>query len=61
VLEGWPTGGHAIFAGGHTHFAMVCRFGAAFVINPGSVGMAYDRTGPADVFLKWQFAPICWS
>ena len=38
----------AVFAGGHTHFAMVRRFGASYVINPGSVGMAYDRTGPAE-------------
>ena len=48
VLERWLTGAPAVFAGGHTHFAMVRRFGAAFVINPGSVGMAYDRTSPAD-------------
>jgi len=46
--------GHAIFAGGHTHFAMVRRIGAAFVVNPGSVGLAYDRTQPAD---EIRFAP----
>lgn len=48
-LGRWLDGhNHAIFAGGHTHFAMVRRFGSAYVINPGSVGMAYDRTHPAE-------------
>jgi predicted phosphodiesterase len=55
VLQGWLTGPHTVFAGGHTHFAMVRRFGPAFVINPGSVGMAYDRTHPAD---EIRLAPL---
>jgi predicted phosphodiesterase len=38
----------ALFAGGHTHFPMYRRHAGALVINPGSVGMAYDRTHPED-------------
>jgi predicted phosphodiesterase len=54
-LEAFLAGhGHAVFAGGHTHFAMARRFGSALVINPGSVGMAYDRTHPSEDIL---FAP----
>jgi predicted phosphodiesterase len=48
--------GHALFAGGHTHFAMVRRFGSALVINPGSVGMAYDRTHPSEDILHSPWA-----
>ncbi len=33
-----------IYAGGHTHIQMLRRFGTALVLNPGSVGLAYDRT-----------------
>jgi predicted phosphodiesterase len=53
-LAGLLDGNHALFAGGHTHFAMVRRFGSAYVINPGSVGMAFDRTRPSD---QIRFAP----
>jgi predicted phosphodiesterase len=55
-LEAFLAGhSHALFAGGHTHFAMVRRFGSALVINPGSVGMAYDRTHPSEdiLFASW--------
>jgi predicted phosphodiesterase len=31
------------YAGGHTHIQMLRRFGASLVLNPGSVGLAYDR------------------
>jgi putative phosphoesterase len=34
----------AVHVGGHTHFQMVRRIDAALFVNPGSVGMAYDRT-----------------
>jgi putative phosphoesterase len=37
-----------IYAGGHTHFQLLRRIGSAELINPGSVGMAYDRTHPAE-------------
>jgi putative phosphoesterase len=36
-----------IAAGGHTHFQMLRRVGDVTVVNPGSVGLAYDRTHPA--------------
>ena len=32
-----------IFVGGHTHLQMLRRYGDALVLNPGSVGLAYDR------------------
>ncbi|MFI5272509.1 MAG: metallophosphoesterase family protein [Ktedonobacterales bacterium] len=32
-----------IFAGGHTHIQMLRRYQDALVLNPGSVGLAYDR------------------
>lgn len=44
-----------IFAGGHTHFQMYRRHRHAIVVNPGSVGMSYDRTLPLDDvgFASW--------
>jgi putative phosphoesterase len=38
----------SMMAGGHTHFAMVRRFGESVIVNPGSVGMAYDRSHPVE-------------
>jgi putative phosphoesterase len=35
-------------AGGHTHRQMFRRIGTSVVVNPGSVGMAYDRTRPIE-------------
>ena len=32
-----------LFAGGHTHIQMLRRYQDVFVLNPGSVGLAYDR------------------
>src|SRR5690348_12799252 len=32
-----------IYAGGHTHIQLLRRFGTSLVLNPGSVGLAYDR------------------
>jgi len=34
----------AIHVGGHTHFQMLRRIDNALFVNPGSIGMAYDRT-----------------
>ena len=34
----------AIHVGGHTHFQMLRRIDNAVFVNPGSIGMAYDRT-----------------
>lgn len=36
--------GAQIYAGGHTHIQLLRRFGTSLVLNPGSVGLAYDRT-----------------
>jgi predicted phosphodiesterase len=39
-----------VMAGGHTHVQMLRRFGEALMINPGSVGLPFERagaTGPA--------------
>jgi putative phosphoesterase len=33
----------AVFAGGHTHAQMVRRFGPSMIINPGSVGLPFER------------------
>ena len=33
-----------IYVGGHTHVQLLRRFGMSLVLNPGSVGLAYDRT-----------------
>jgi len=50
TLEEWMDGHTAaIFAGGHTHLQMVARHHKALVINPGSVGLPYDTTPPADM------------
>jgi len=34
----------ALHVGGHTHFQMLRRIDKAMFVNPGSIGMAYDRT-----------------
>jgi putative phosphoesterase len=44
----------SMMAGGHTHFPMVRRFGESLIVNPGSVGMAYDRSHPVEAI---RFAP----
>ena len=38
-------------AGGHTHLQMARQIDEAMLINPGSVGMAYDRTAEDKVEL----------
>jgi putative phosphoesterase len=49
TLDEW-FGDHAaaIYAGGHTHLQMLARHHTALVINPGSVGLPYDTTPPAE-------------
>lgn len=43
------TGHHAdIFIGGHTHMQMFRRYRRSLVLNPGSVGLAYDHAWPFD-------------
>ncbi|GHO77610.1 serine/threonine protein phosphatase [Ktedonobacter sp. SOSP1-85] len=40
----------ALFSGGHTHTQQLRRLGDAWYVNPGSVGLAYNWTLPADTF-----------
>lgn len=46
----WLLNGYVfdLCAGGHTHWQMLRRIGTSMVMNPGSVGMAYDRTRPVE-------------
>jgi predicted phosphodiesterase len=37
-----------VLAGGHTHLQWSRRLGPALFVNPGSVGLAYDRLRPPD-------------
>ncbi len=41
-----------IYAGGHTHIQLLRRYGTALVLNPGSVGLAYDRTPAPGVSVR---------
>jgi putative phosphoesterase len=47
--------GFDLLAGGHTHTQWTRTIGDALFVNPGSVGLAYDRHQPEDAF--W-LAPI---
>jgi hypothetical protein len=38
----------AVMAGGHTHIQMVRRHGAALILNPGSVGLPYQRRSSSE-------------
>jgi predicted phosphodiesterase len=38
-----------ILIGGHTHLQMVRRYEGALLLNPGSVGMPFERWSPEDV------------
>ena len=44
-----------LLAGGHTHTQWTRRIGSALFVNPGSVGLAYDRHQPEDDF---SLAPV---
>jgi len=55
---------HVLLAGGHTHRAMVRRFGRSWLINPGSVGLPFDRVPPATAVRHpgWaEYAIVTWS
>jgi predicted phosphodiesterase len=39
-----------VLAGGHTHLQWTRRLGSAVFVNPGSVGLAYDRHQPREDF-----------
>lgn len=45
LFDGYPA---RMYVGGHTHLQMLRRWGDALVLNPGSVGLAYDRTPSPD-------------
>lgn len=45
-----------LLAGGHTHIQMLRRYQARLIINPGSIGMALDRTAPSEEIHK-----VSWS
>jgi predicted phosphodiesterase len=49
-----PFLGHdaALLAGGHTHLQWTRRFADALYVNPGSVGIAYDRNAPEPPTLR---------
>jgi predicted phosphodiesterase len=40
----------AVLAGGHIHLQWTRRCGAAYFVNPGSVGLAYDHNQPEESF-----------
>ena len=42
-----------LMAGGHTHLQMLRRIDQTVLINPGSVGMAYDRASEDAEFAAW--------
>jgi putative phosphoesterase len=44
-----------LLAGGHTHTQWTRRIGSSLFVNPGSVGLAYDRHQPDDDF---SLAPV---
>jgi predicted phosphodiesterase len=48
LLDEFFQGGAArVYAGGHTHEQMVRRHRQALVVNPGSVGLPFDRVPPS--------------
>lgn len=54
----------ALLAGGHTHRAMVRRYGTSMLVNPGSVGLPFDRVAPeTDVrHPDWaEYAIVTWT
>jgi predicted phosphodiesterase len=45
-------GNAAIYVGGHTHLQMLRRYRDALLLNPGSVGLAYDRAPSPGVSVR---------
>jgi len=64
-LEQWFAGLSAlVFAGGHTHTQMLRRFERSFLINPGSVGLAYEHSPGrgADRNVPWaEYVLLDWG
>jgi predicted phosphodiesterase len=58
-----PFEGHdaALIAGGHTHLQWTRRIGDALYVNPGSVGISYDRhvdPPPLRPFAEWALVTV---
>ena len=58
-----PFRGHdaALLAGGHTHLQWTRRIGSALYVNPGSVGISYDRHTDPPVLrplAEWALATV---
>jgi putative phosphoesterase len=54
-LTPWEGGQAELLAGGHTHTQWSRRIGDALFVNPGSVGLAYDRHVPE---AELRLAPV---
>ncbi|BAS26479.1 metallophosphoesterase family protein [Limnochorda pilosa] len=55
---------HALLAGGHTHQAMVRRHQRSTLVNPGSVGLPFDRVPPGEGTRNpaWaEYAIVTWT
>jgi predicted phosphodiesterase len=52
ALEAYLGHGAALLAGGHTHLQWSRRVGEALYVNPGSVGISYDRHAPEPPSLR---------
>lgn len=52
-----------VYAGGHTHEAMVRRYGKSMLVNPGSVGQTvYQTAGGRDVQPTWaEYGLLAWN
>jgi predicted phosphodiesterase len=48
--DGLSGTGADVLAGGHVHVPQLRRVGAAWYVNPGSVGLGYDHLQPEDDF-----------
>jgi predicted phosphodiesterase len=58
-----PYLGHdaALMAGGHTHLQWTRRIGEALYANPGSVGIAYDRSADPPIvraLAEWALVTV---
>ena len=52
ALEPFLGHGAALLAGGHTHLQSARRIGDALYVNPGSVGISFDRHAPEQPSLR---------
>jgi predicted phosphodiesterase len=52
ALEPFLGNDAALLAGGHTHLQWTRRIGGALYVNPGSIGISYDRHAPEPPVLR---------